>query len=209
MSTDSEGGRRPSFGQSRKLSAIDRFGVWLSARGVRRATRKLRDYDLLDVGAGYFASLAMSLKDRTSSTTVLDYAFDGAVEAAAGVRAVAGDLGSTLPSIRDQSMDVVLCISVLEHLDSDQEALEAFHRILRDNGILILNVPSWRGKRFLEFSAFRLGLSPAEEMNDHKRYYDPRDLWPLLVAAGFRPEAITCKTHKWGLNTLAICRKSG
>ena len=45
----------------------------------------------------------------------------------------------------------------------------------------LVNVPSWRGKRFLELSAFRLGLSPAEEMDDHKRYYDPRDLWPLLV----------------------------
>ena len=36
-------------------------------------------------------------------------------------------------------------------------------------------------------SAFRLGLSPADEMNDHKRYYDPRDLWPMLVAGRVPP----------------------
>ena len=48
---------------------------------------------------------------------------------------------------------------------------------------LFVNVPSWWGKTALEFSAFRLGLSPAEEMNDHRRYYDPRDLWPKLVEA--------------------------
>jgi hypothetical protein len=67
-------------------------------------------------------------------------------------------------------------------------------------------VPSWLGKRALEFSAFRLGLSPAEEMDDHKYYFDPKDLWPLLVRAGFRPSNIRCFRHKFRLNTFAICR---
>jgi hypothetical protein len=43
-------------------------------------------------------------------------------------------------------------------------------------------------------------------MDDHKRYYDPRDLWPLLVDAGFRPSAIRCRRHKFTLNTFAVCR---
>ena len=43
-------------------------------------------------------------------------------------------------------------------------------------------------------------------MNDHKIYYDPRDLWPLLVRAGFIPQAIRMGTHKFGLNTYAIGR---
>ena len=72
--------------------------------------------------------------------------------------------------------------------------------------MLLVNVPTWRGKRALEFAAFRLGVSPADEMNDHKRYYDPKDLWPLLVEAGFRPSDIRCHRHKLGLNTFAVCR---
>jgi len=44
----------------------------------------------------------------------------------------------------------------------------------------------------LEYSAFRLGFSPAEEMDDHKCYYDVKDFWPLLVRAGFRPSDIRC-----------------
>jgi hypothetical protein len=72
----------------------------------------------------------------------------------------------------------------------------------------LVNVPSWRGKRYLEFSAFRLGMSPADEMQDHKAYYDPRDLWPLLVRAGFSPRDIRCVRHKFGLNTFAACRKA-
>ena len=43
-------------------------------------------------------------------------------------------------------------------------------------------------------------------MNDHKRYYDPRDLWPMLVEAGFVPSDIRCRRHKFGLNTFAVCR---
>jgi hypothetical protein len=95
---------------------------------------------------------------------------------------------------------------VLEHLWDPLAMLRELHRVTAAGGVCLVNVPSWQGKRFLEFSAFRLGLSPAEEMDDHKRYYDPRDLWPLLVSAGFVPHAITCHRHKFGLNTFAACR---
>ena len=37
-------------------------------------------------------------------------------------------------------------------------------------------------------------------------YFDPRDLWPLLVRVGFRPSEIKCHRHKLGLNTFAVCR---
>ena len=55
---------------------------------------------------------------------------------------------------------------------------------------------------------FGLLFSPAEEMEDNKRYYDPRDLWPLLVRAGFTPINVRCYRHKFGLNTFAACRKA-
>ena len=51
-----------------------------------------------------------------------------------------------------------------------------------------------------------LKVSTLEEMDDHKAYYDPRDLWPMLVEAGFKTRQITCFRHKFGLNTFAICR---
>ncbi len=31
-------------------------------------------------------------------------------------------------------------------------------------------------------------------------------IWPMLVAAGFRPSQIRCFSHKFGLNTFAVCR---
>ena len=44
-------------------------------------------------------------------------------------------------------------------------------------------------------------------MDDHRTYYDPRDLWPLLVRAGFRPSELSVRRHKGGLNTIAAARK--
>ena len=60
---------------------------------------------------------------------------------------------------------------------------------------------------FLELSAFRLGLSTPESIDDHKTYYDKRDLWPLLVAAGFKPSQIDMRYHKLSLNLFAVCKK--
>ena len=77
----------------------------------------------------------------------------------------------------------------------------------RPGGICLFNVPSWRGKWFLEFSAFRLGLSPKDEVMDHKTYYDVKDLRPMLLEAGFLSDNTRCFSHKFGLNTFAVCRK--
>ena len=44
-------------------------------------------------------------------------------------------------------------------------------------------------------------------MDDHKMYYDPRDIWPMLVRAGFKPSRVKVFRHKFGLNTFASCVK--
>jgi hypothetical protein len=85
--------------------------------------------------------------------------------------------------------------------------LESIVRILAPGGQCLINVPSWKGKRYLELAAFQLKVSPASEMDDHKMYYDERDLWPLLVRAGFPPSQIRCFSHKFGLNTFAVCAR--
>jgi hypothetical protein len=81
--------------------------------------------------------------------------------------------------------------------------IAAIYSILKPGGVLLINVPTWRGKFFLEFSAFRLGLSPKMEIDDHKMYYDKKDLWPLLVQAGFKPSQLQLSYHKFGLNLFA------
>jgi SAM-dependent methyltransferase len=207
MGLTGSGLRAESYGQSQKLSPVDHLGVWLSSRQVRRHVPDFRGRRVADLGCGYHATFARTLLERVEHLTLLDVALEPALAEHPRVTAIAGGMPEALAGIPDGSLDVALCNSVLEHLWEPVAALREFHRMLAPNGIALVNVPSWRGKRWLELSAFRLGLSPADEMNDHKMYYDPRDLWPLLVRAGFRPQDIRCFGHKLGLNTFAVCRR--
>jgi len=198
--------RSTAFGQQRPLSSADRLGTWLSGRRVRREVGGFAGKAVGDFGCGFQARLTRSILGEVASATVVDVALADDLKADPKIRAIEGVLPDALADIADGSLDVVLCVSVLEHLWHPEVALAEFRRILRPGGTCVVNVPSWRGKRFLELSAFRLGLSPPEEMDDHKWYFDPRDLWPLLVRAGFVPHGIRCYRYKFGLNTMAACR---
>jgi SAM-dependent methyltransferase len=198
--------RRSAYGQEHRLSKVDRFGVWLSSRRIRRSVGDYTGKRLADIGCGYHATLSRDLVGRVHSLLLLDISLDPRLLEDPRVTAIEGCLPDALAGVAAVSQDVVVCNSVLEHLWQPLRTLQELERILVPRGVLLLNVPSWRGKFFLEFAAFRLGTSP-EEMDDHKMYYDPRDLWPLLVQAGFLPRNIQCFRHKFGLNTFAICRK--
>lgn len=197
--------RAASFAQNHRTTLVDRFGVWLSARQIRRFVPSVSGLDIADFGCGYQASFARTLLDEVASATLVDVALAADLKMHPKVRAREGDLQQTLCELDDRSLDLVLIVSVLEHLWEPLEALRQIRRLLRPGGVCLVNVPSWRGKRYLEFSAFKLGLSPAAEMDDHKIYYDVPDLWPLLVKAGFLPSEIRCFPHKFGLNTFAAC----
>jgi SAM-dependent methyltransferase len=202
-----EPARERSFGQDGKITAVDRVGVWLSGHQIRRAVGSLDGKAVGDFGCGFQATFMRSVLDRVASAVLIDIHLADDLASMPKVTAIEGELPGLLEELQDRSLDVILCISVIEHLWEPVETLRHFPRLLRPGGVCAINVPSWRGKRVLEFSAFRLGLSPACEMDDHKAYYDPRDLWPMLVRAGFRPSRIRCRRHKFGLNTCAVCRR--
>jgi 2-polyprenyl-3-methyl-5-hydroxy-6-metoxy-1,4-benzoquinol methylase len=198
--------RTGAYGQDREPTVVDRVGAWLSGRAVRRHA-KLAGRRVGDFGCGYQASFARSLLDEVASMTLIDLALADDLKADERVRAIEGPLPGALAELEAASLDVVLCLSVLEHLSEPERMLAEIHRLCAPGGVALINVPTWRGKTMLELSAFRFGLSPAEEMDDHKRYYDPRDLWPMLVEAGWRPSAIRIRRHKFTLNTFAVCRR--
>lgn len=200
--------RSTAFGQTGTLSLADRLGIWLSGHRIRKEVGDFAGKAVGDFGCGFQARFTRTVLGQVGSATLVDVALAEDLKENPKVRAIEGVLPDALHDVATDSIDVIMCVSVLEHLWQPDVALAEFHRILAPGGICVVNVPSWRGKRFLELSAFRLGLSPVEEMDDHKRYYDPRDLWPLLVRAGFLPHGIRCYRHKFGLNTFAACRNT-
>ena len=190
-----------------ELTLVDRFGVYLSARAVRRATARYRQPALLDVGCGYEATTLCALAPSLASGVGVDTAISAAAKSVPGLRFIEGTVEDVLPTIADASFDVVTIISVLEHLWDAAGALTQCRRLLAPGGTLVVNVPTWRGKEALELALFRLQIGAAEALDDHKTYYDKRDLWPVLVKAGFKGSEIELRYHKLGLNLFALARR--
>jgi SAM-dependent methyltransferase len=198
--------RTGAFEQHRTATKTDRFGVWLSARALKRDVPSFAGKSVGDFGCGYEARFVRSVLPEIERAVLVDSALAPDLKAHERITAIEGFLPDAVREVDDESLDIVLCISVLEHLWEPLETLVQLRRVVARGGVCLINVPTWRGKWFLEFSAFRLGFSPTEEMDDHKAYYEPRALWPLLVRAGFVPHNIQVRRHKFGLNTFAACR---
>jgi len=195
-----------SYGQ-KELTIVDRLGVWLSQRAIRRELPRRNDLEVLELGCGFRAAQLVALAPTLKRGVGVDFQIAPELVHLDKFTFHQGAIEETLLTLAGQSFDAVLLISVLEHLTDPLLVIKAVRGLLKTSGVLLINVPTWRGKGFLEFSAFRLGLSPKVEMDDHKMYYDKRDLWPLLVSAGFKPSLIKLRYHKFGLNLFAIARR--
>jgi SAM-dependent methyltransferase len=200
------GRREDSYGQH-DLTLTDRFGVWLSQRAIRRSLPNRSNLEVLELGCGYRATQLIALEPFLKRGIGVDFRIAPELHALTGYTFYESPIEEALHKLEGEIVDVVMLVSILEHLSEPQVVLESAWSMLKPSGLLLINVPTWLGKTFLEFSAFRLRFSPKVEMDDHKMYYDKRDLWPLLVRAGFKPSQIRLRYYKFGLNLFAAVTK--
>jgi SAM-dependent methyltransferase len=199
--------RETSFGENSPLSFTDRVGIGLSNRKVINIIKKMPNKPtILDIGCGYNALLLKTLSPSIHQGYGIDISIKDD-ESFDNLKLIQGPIEQTIGNFATSSIDIILMISVIEHLVDPLLILNRCYTVLNEGGLLIANVPTWRGKKVLEHLAFSWHFSPEDEMNDHKMYYDIRDLWPLLVKVGFKPSDMTLKYHKCGLNLFSVCRK--
>jgi len=159
MASLSSADRTESYEQHRAPTLVDRFGVWLSARALRRHVPSFTGKSVGDFGCGYNARFVRSVLHKLERAVLVDVALAPDLQSDERITAIEGALPEAMRGVDDASLDVVLCISVLEHLWEPLETLAELRRIVAPGGACLVNVPSWRGKRFLELSAFRFGLN--------------------------------------------------
>lgn len=98
------------------------------------------------------------------------------------------DLNYELP-FKNKEFDLAISTAVIEHLENPWLFLEEFKRIAK---VCIGTTPHKRAKPILETLA-KLNLINKEHIQDHKRYFTPKELKQL----GFE-----CKTFELGMNII-------
>ncbi|MCK5026105.1 MAG: methyltransferase domain-containing protein, partial [Nanoarchaeota archaeon] len=106
---------------------------------------------------------------------------------------------------KDKSVDVIVSLAVLEHLENPLYILIELYRVLKEGGRIIITTPSPASKPILEFLAFNLKIISVEEIRDHKHYFNQKELRNIFKRAGFRD--IKIKSFQFGLNNWLIARK--
>lgn len=198
--------RTGAFGES-GLTLLDRLGNWLSLRAIRpHLPARAKPY-VLDLGSGYNARLLRALDLKQGTAHAVDFRLNPSLRNLPNFVVTEAFIPQALTGISTASVDLLLFISVLEHLEEPEQILRECCRVLKPGGKMLINVPTWRGRWFLELAAFRFGMCPAEEIDDHKLYYNTATLWPMLVKAGFKPRQIKIKPIKFGLTVLAVALK--
>lgn len=111
-----EGARERAYGQGYQASVLDRYGVWLSGRKIRRFAGSLKNRSLGDFGCGYQAKFVRSVLPELQRAVLVDIAISPELRQQEKVQAIEGVLPGVLSQVATESLDLVLCISVLEHL---------------------------------------------------------------------------------------------
>ena len=126
---------------------------------------------ILDVGCGTGATTAAL--SRFGSVSGLDMGLAALRHAHALGLPVARGSAENLP-VGDATLDVVVALDVLEHLDDDRRALGEILRVLRPGGVLLATVP-----------AYPFLWSSHDEALGHRRRYRRAELRERVAAAGF------------------------
>lgn len=86
--------------------------------------------------------------------------------------------------LADNSVEGVMMLAVLEHLDRPQKVMDEIYRILTPGGLLCLTTPTPFAKNILEFLVF-VRLLDKEQVAEHKNYFNRENLKEMARQAGF------------------------
>ena len=138
--------------------------------------------DVLDIGCGREALFLKTISDKINSGIGIDFKAEEFNEVNLEVRKLS--FTDTL-EFKDNTFDKVFMLAVLEHLQHPYDLLKEVHRVLRDDGNLVMTVPSNLARPVLEFLSYRLNIVSRAEIMDHKKYYNRQSLKRLANSTGF------------------------
>jgi len=198
--------QRPSFSAYYERPKYQHLFRWIDHRKVHVIQRELADFEpgatIIDLGCGAGSILARTTRD-------LDFAIAAdhdplllSTARCTGSHPVQLNLDADLPLASD-SIDVVLCTDVIEHIVEPAGILGEIHRILRPGGLLIVFTPPYDSIRWN--LAERLHHLVTQRPADHISPFTRESLgW--WVGRYF--QACRLGRVNWNLSMYAIARKN-
>lgn len=143
-----------------------------------------KEGNLLDIGAGtgYFAA---EMKKYGFYVNAVE-PDKGARETAARIFGIAEQEPAALASFADDSFDAITMWHVLEHVYRIAEEWQQLHRLLRDNGRLIIAVPNCVSADAAHYGA----KWAAYDVPRHLWHFSPRTMRLVAQQHGFRLESV-------------------
>jgi len=118
-------------------------------------------------------------------------------------------------AIEDGSFDQIICYHILEHVEDDVRAMSELFRILKDQGVCIIQTPFKEGDLYEDVSIItKQGRLQHFGQEDHVRIYSAGGLTTRLQNSGFLVEIrdySEMNGNHFGIKrkeTILICRKS-
>lgn len=117
------------------------------------------------------------------------------------------DIEKGLPDIPPASLDLILCLDVLEHLNNPWETMHRLSTLLKPGGRWIISVPNIRNYRILMDLAFRGRFRYADAGildRTHLRFFTRESLVEMVEATGAKVDTlIGADTSRWQKRLLA------
>jgi SAM-dependent methyltransferase len=164
--------RRPQRAASKHSRLAGRYKwafAWLPQSGI-----------VLDIGSST-SPLHWVLHEKAEVAVAIDIdhsALQTLKDSAAPVHPV--EASSSMLPIRSASVDAVLLLDVLEHVNDEDRTILEIHRVLRPGGTLVLSVPHQGLFRFLDPQNIRAWVDGALTPLTMHRHYSQMDLLHLL-----------------------------
>ncbi len=108
------------------------------------------------------------------------------------VRLQSGDLFEIVAEQEKTTVDLVLSLEVVEHVERDVDLIREFFRILRPGGYVVLSVPNKLpfpfSRNFFEYTFFRKSFTEKDVRVGHLRRYTRQTIEELMASQGFQVE---------------------
>ena len=126
------------------------------------------------------------------------------------------DLDARVPAIPEESIDLLLCLDVLEHLRDPWSTLSRLHRLVKPQGCCIISTPNVRHASVvlpLLFAARWRYQGSGIMDRTHLRFFTRSSACDLAREAGFRIDTVLGlgteagkRGHYWNVFTLGLFR---